>query len=62
MMTPTGLVEIVSEEAKGKIEIVEVHERVRKVSATGHAVATSKSEGSFGLHELVLPWRKSANI
>lgn len=62
MMTPTGLVEIVSEKTKGKIEIVEVHERVRKVSATGHAVTTSKSEGLFGLHELVLPWRKLANI
>jgi len=54
-MTPTGLVEIVSEETKGNIEIVKVHERVKKVLATGHAVTTSKSECSFGLHKLVLP-------
>ena len=62
MMILTGLVEIVSEETRGKIEIVKVHERVRKVSATGHALTTSKSECLFGLHELVLPWRKLANI
>lgn len=61
-MTLTGLVEIVSEDTKGKIEIIKVHERVRTVSATGHAVTISKSECFLGLHELVLFWRKLANI
>lgn len=47
---------------KGKIKVVKVHDRVRKVSATGHAGTTSKSKCLFGLPELVLPWRKLANI
>lgn len=40
MMTPIVLVDFVSEETKGKTEVVKLYERVIKVSATGQVTCS----------------------